>query len=133
ASRAGTLPGDSSPYHAARSAGRARTCGPGRGARGSGRDLAGAGDVPVHLLDEGVDRVELQHVADAGGEVDGHVLAVEVEVVAVQRVRLDGPRHALERRVGADGDRGRPAEARIAVGVADQPAGVDAVGGDRGL
>ena len=40
-------------------------------------------------------------------EVDGHVLAVQLEVVAVEHVRLDPPAGAVEGRVGADRDRRR--------------------------
>ena len=60
--------------------------------------------------------------------------AVQVQVGAVEGVGLDGAGLAVERRVGADGDRGRPAVrllARLVQG--GEPAGVDAVGRDRGV
>ena len=72
--------------------------------------------------------------AQAGGELDGGVGAVQVQVVAVERVRLDGAVGAVEGRVGADRDRGGPAGDLGAVQVqADQSAGVDAVGGRGGV
>src|ERR1051325_4385457 len=97
---------------------------------GTVRDLPGSVHVPVHLLDQGLDRVELQGVAEPVDEVDAHVVAVEVEILAVQRVRLDRAYLTVEGRVGADGDRRGPLLVRVAVGVADQPARVDPVGRD---
>ena len=72
--------------------------------------------------------------AEPGGEVDGGVDAVQVEVVAVERVRLHGAVTDAERGVGADRDRGRPAGRLRAVQVqAGQPACVDAIGRSRGV
>jgi spectinomycin phosphotransferase len=94
---------------------------------------AGLADVRAHLGDQGVDGVEAFVAAEPYGKVDVGVSAVQVQVVTVQRVRLDGPLSLAERRVGADGDRGRPAGGLGSVQVqAAQPAGVDAVGRDRG-
>src|SRR3569833_2735741 len=75
--------------------------------------LTGRLDVLPHPLDQLLDRVELERVAQPGGEVDADVRAVQVEVVAVEGVRLDGALPALEGRVDADGDRGRPARVRV--------------------
>ena len=65
-----------------------------------------------------IDRVEPLHRAQPLGEVDGHPLPVQVQVVAVEHVRLDPAFGAVERRVGAHRDRrGQP----LAAGP-DQPA-----------
>src|SRR6185437_8885021 len=77
-----------------------------RSARGEGPGLV---HILPHLGDQGLDRVEALSAAEAGGEVDGGVGAVQVQVVAVEGVRLDRALARAERRVGADRDRGRPA------------------------
>src|ERR1700728_3473189 len=61
---------------------------------GPGRHPPGLGHILVHLGDEFVHRRELDRRAQEGGEVDGHVRAVQVEIVTVERVRFHGP-HAL--------------------------------------
>jgi hypothetical protein len=48
-------------------------------------------DVLAHLDDQRVDGVEPLGTAEPGGEVDGGMGAVHVQVVAVERMRLDGP------------------------------------------
>ncbi len=65
-----------------------------------------------------------------GDKLDHNCLAVEIEVLdslfrAVDHVRLDLPADAVEGRVGADRNGGRPACA----GLVDEPARVDAVRG----
>ena len=74
-----------------------------------GEQPPGVADVHVHLRDQVVDRVELQRRPQPGDEVHRHVRAVQVQVVAIERVRLDGPFPPVEGRVRADRDRGRPA------------------------
>src|SRR6202046_2022141 len=93
-----------------------------------GQQLPGLVDVTVHLGDQVLDGVEAFGAAQAGGEVDGHVGAVQVQVVPVQGVGLDRALVLAEGGVGADRDRGGPAAVGGAVRVqAEQPAGVDAV------
>jgi hypothetical protein len=104
------------------------------GGSGGGGEGAGLGYVLVHLGDQGGYGVEAFGAAEADGEVDGGVGAVEVQVVAVEGVCLDRAGAGAEGRVGAYRDRGGPAADRVAVQVeAGQPACVDAVGGDRGV
>src|ERR1700721_4597816 len=104
------------------------------GAGSAGGQGPGGLDVLAHLGDQGRHRVELGVAAQAGGELDGGVGAVQVQVVAVQRVGLHGAVGAVEGGVGADRDRGGPAGELGAVQVQDnQGAGVEAVvGGARG-
>src|SRR5689334_705335 len=97
-------------------------------------DIARLVDVDAHLLDEGVDGVEAQRAAQPDREVDRGVQAVEVQVGPVEGVGLHRANLAVERRVGADRDRGGPA-VRLLAGLVEggEPARVDAVGGDRGV
>src|SRR6266567_712793 len=50
-------------------------------------DLPGLVNIEVHLLDQGLDGVETERAAQPGAEIDRRVQAVQVEVVAVDRVR----------------------------------------------
>ncbi len=75
----------------------ARLAGRLRGGQGAGLD-----HVFAHLGDQGIDGVEPLRAAEPGGEVDGGMGAVQVQVVAVERVRLDGAVADAERRVGTD-------------------------------
>src|SRR3954447_12674512 len=92
----------------------------------------GADEVVVHRRDQGGHVGEGHHPAQPGGELDAHVLAVEV-AVEVEDERLDTAPAALERGVGADRDRGGGALLAdpAARGAQHQVPGVDAVGGDR--
>src|SRR3954464_684136 len=67
-------------------------------------ELAGPRNIPVHLLDQLVDRVELDHSPDMADEVDPHVLAVQVEIVETDGVRLDRALDPVKGRVGPDRD-----------------------------
>ena len=75
----------------------------------AGEQLPGRGDVVVHPLDERRDRLETLLAADPVHEVDGDRDAVQLKVVAVEHVRLDGALDPVESRIGADGDRCGPA------------------------
>ena len=58
--------------------------------------------------DERLDAVEGDHAAQPVGELDGHVMPVQIRAGPVDRVRLDLPlRHVVEGRIGAHRDRGR--------------------------
>ena len=90
---------------------------------------AGLVDVLGHLHEQRLDPVEGDGLAQPVEEVDGDVLAVQLEVVAVEHVGLDPAGGAAEGRVGADRDRrGEPGAVRTG-----QPAGVHAVVGDGGV
>jgi len=66
----------------------------------TGQQRSGALDVPGHLRDERLDRVEAQRVAQPGDEGQSDVLAVQVEPgLGVQDERLDPPLAAGEGRV----------------------------------
>src|SRR5699024_11685196 len=96
---------------------RGRSDGPGRISAGDaragalrGESAAGRLGVPVHLLDQRVDRVELQRGPLERDELEPHHVAVEVEIVIPVHVRLDGASGRavrLEGGVGADRDGGR--------------------------
>src|SRR3954452_4618882 len=96
----------------------------GRGSLTSG-DGPRARHVDGHLLEQGVDSVELEGRAQPRTEVERDPLAVEVEAGSVQAVRLHAALRPVEGRVGADADGRRQALARRA----EQPARVDAVSG----
>src|SRR4051794_29090738 len=84
------------------------------------------GHVEGHLLEQGVDTVELERRAKTRTEVEGDPLAIEVEAGPVQAVRLHAALRAVEGRVGADADGRRQTLPRGS----EQPAGVDPVGRD---
>src|SRR6476660_601082 len=88
------------PEHAARRA--LRT---GSGVDERREDLATPVHVLGHLLDELVDRLEPQRGPQVRDELDRDALAVEVEVGAVEDVRLDATLVPVEGRVRADRDR----------------------------
>src|SRR3954452_10518798 len=70
---------------------------------GAGEDAARVIDVGLHLDEQVVDRLEADlGAAQAGHEVDGDPGAVQLEVVAVQDVRLDPAVDAVEGRVAPD-------------------------------
>ena len=89
-----------------------------------GHEVAAAVHVLGHALQQGVQRVELLLPADVGQEVDRDVHPVQVQVHAVDGVRLDGALGAVELRVGAHRDRRGHAFA-----VGGEPTRVDTVGG----
>ena len=87
-------------------------------------------DVDRHALDQRVDGVEPRLPADALDEGHAHLRPVQVQVVAVEDVRLDASLLAVELGVGAHRDGGR----QVVAAVEDtEPARVDAVGRDGGL
>src|SRR5690554_650861 len=95
---------------------------------GGGQYGEGVLDVEAHLRDEGLDAVEPQRGPQARDELDEHLLAVQVEVVTSDDVRLDDPHEDVaEGGVGPDGDGCRKPLPLAAV--AAQPTGVHAVGG----
>src|SRR6266567_2585147 len=71
-------------------------------------DPASSHHVLAHLLDQLADRPELDLAANPISELDGYVHPVQVEIIPVQRVRLDGLVGPVEGWVGADRDRRRP-------------------------
>src|SRR3954451_4848374 len=81
--------------------------------------------VDGHLLEQGVDSVELEGRPQPRTEVERHPLAVEVETGSVQAVRLHAALRPVEGRVGSYAAGRRQALARRA----EQPARVDAVSG----
>src|SRR5918995_26441 len=93
-----------------------------------GEDEPDAVDVVADRVDEVGDAREGDHAANALDELDVDDMVVEVEL-AIEHVRLDLLlRHALERGIVADRDRGRISGACIG-----EPAGVHTVGGDQAL
>ncbi len=90
-------------------------------------------DVLGHGDEEVVDAVETQGRADVLDELHDDALVIEVEVVAVEDIGLDGATVlGVEGRVGPDGDRGRHGAVGLTGGEleAGQPTGIHTLGRD---